>query len=81
MGTFNFLSDKGKATAIVPGIASQTFEEEFGGDEQKFGLAGGAGIEAPAGESANIVIQGIFRFIFTEDETTNFLGVTAGLVF
>jgi len=50
-------------------------------DDEKFGLAGGAGIEIPAGSSLNLIIQGLFNIIFTEDEKTTFLGVTAGLVF
>jgi hypothetical protein len=55
-------------------------------------VAAGAGLELPAGESLNIILQGLFRFIFTESETdpdtgesvggtTSFVGVTAGIVF
>jgi hypothetical protein len=44
-------------------------------------VAAGAGLELPAGESFNIVLQGVFRFIFTDIESSNFLGVTGGLVF
>lgn len=54
---------------------------EFKENEEKFGLAGGAGIEIPAGESFNLIFQGLFNIIFTKDESTTFLGVTAGLVF
>lgn len=47
----------------------------------KVGLAGGAGLELPAGESLNLIIQGLFNVIFTEGESTTFIGVTSGLVF
>jgi hypothetical protein len=61
-------------------------------DDQKFGLAGGAGIEIPAGESLNLIFQGLFNVIFTEKTTdpytgesvggaTTFIGVTAGVIF
>jgi len=44
-------------------------------------LAGGGGFELPAGESLNLIIQGLFNVIFTEEESTTFVGVTAGVVF
>ena len=61
-------------------------------DDNKFGLAAGAGFEFPAGTSMNFILQGVFRFIFTESEedpdtgeeyggTTSFVGITAGLAF
>jgi hypothetical protein len=28
-----------------------------------------------------LIVQGVYRYIFTEDEGTSFLGITAGLVF
>jgi hypothetical protein len=54
---------------------------EFKEDDNKFGLAGGAGLELPAGESLNLIIQGLFNVIFTDEDKTTFIGVTAGLVF
>jgi hypothetical protein len=62
-------------------ITSVYGAKEFKDDTEKFGLAGGAGIEVPAGESFNLIFQGLFNIIFTEDESTSFLGVTAGVVF
>jgi hypothetical protein len=56
-------------------------EPDVKGDEEKFGLAGGAGIEIPAGESFNLIFQGLFNIIFTTDQSTTFLGVTAGVIF
>lgn len=56
-------------------------EPEIKGEEEKFGLAGGAGIEIPAGESINLIFQGLFNIIFTTDQSTTFLGVTAGVIF
>ncbi|NUM75888.1 hypothetical protein HUU40_16110 [candidate division KSB1 bacterium] len=50
-------------------------------DENVFGVGLGAGLEIPAGSSLNIVVQGLFNIVFTNDESTSFVGVTAGLVF
>jgi len=78
MGTYNFI--KSEAT-----ISYQGLEESYSDDLNKFGLAAGAGLELPAGTSMNIILQGVFRFIFTSDEemggTTQFVGITAGLAF
>lgn len=74
MGTYNLL--KTEATVEAFGF-SETSKE----DDNKFGIAGGAGLEIPAGETLNIIIQGLFRSVFTEGESTSFVGVTAGLVF
>jgi hypothetical protein len=78
MATYNFL--KSEATASYQG-----FEESVSDDLNKFGLAAGAGLELPAGTSMNIILQGVFRFIFTSDDemggTTQFVGITAGLAF
>jgi hypothetical protein len=58
------------------------FEEAYGeNDENKVGFGLGGGLEIPAGESFNIVLQGLFNIILTEDESSSFVGVTAGLVF
>jgi hypothetical protein len=74
MGTYNFLSNE----ATVSGFGeSYNFKE----DTNKFGVAAGAGFELPAGEKLNIIVQGLTRFVFTEDETTSFIGVTGGVVF
>lgn len=56
-------------------------ETDIKGEEEKFGLAGGAGIELPAGESVNLIFQGLFNIIFTSDQSTTFIGVTAGVIF
>lgn len=74
MGTYNVLQEKVTATYL-----GQTETVEVDGNE--FGVAGGAGLEIPAGEKLNIIIQGLTRFIFTEGSTTSFVGITAGVVF
>jgi hypothetical protein len=74
MGTYNFL----KTEATVTGFGAS---ESTSGDENKFGVAFGAGLELPAGETMNIIVQGLYRIIFTADESTSFVGVTGGLVF
>ena len=56
-------------------------KETYKGDEDKVGLAVGAGLEIPASDSMNFIIQALYRFIFTEDETTSFLGITGGVAF
>lgn len=56
-------------------------EETITGDENKFGIAVGAGVEVPAGSSLNLIFQGLYNIIFTENESTSFIGVTAGVVF
>lgn len=50
-------------------------------DDNVVGIGAGAGLEIPAGSSFNLVVQGLFNILFTEDESTSFVGVTAGLVF
>lgn len=74
MGTYNALTEE--ATVSGPGGT-----EKAKLDDSKFGVAVGGGFELPAGEKLNIIIQGVTRFIFTEDATTSFVGVTAGVVF
>ncbi|MGH7491250.1 MAG: hypothetical protein ACREOO_02520 [bacterium] len=54
---------------------------EFEVKPKKFGLTAGGGFELPAGESLNLILQGLFNIIFTDTESTTFLGVTAGVVF
>jgi hypothetical protein len=76
MGTVNRLHDELKATAPD---GSEIFNGK--NDVTKFGVAGGAGIEIPAGSSMNIIVQGLARIIFTDQENTSFVGVTGGLVF
>jgi hypothetical protein len=78
MGTLNVLKTETQASyggSSASGSESETVP----------GVAGGAGIEMPAGQSVNLVIQGIFKFVFgdkvTGGETLSFLGVTAGVVF
>lgn len=74
MATYNVLTQTAKVSYM-----GQT--EEIDEDDSKFGVAAGAGIEVPATESLNLIIQGLTRFIFTEEETTSFIGITAGVVF
>jgi len=50
-------------------------------DENAVGFGLGGGLEIPAGTSFNIVLQGLFNIISTKDESSSFVGVTAGLVF
>lgn len=58
------------------------YEEQIGeNDESAFGVGLGGGLEIPAGSSFNIVVQGLFNILFTKDESTSFVGVTAGVVF
>ncbi len=49
--------------------------------EKKFGVALGPGVEIPINDTMNLIGQGVFRYIFTNDEGTSFLGITTGLVF
>lgn len=49
--------------------------------ENKFGVALGPGIEIPLNETMNLIGQGVFRYIFTSDKGTSFLGITTGIVF
>lgn len=73
-GTYNLLK-----TEITAKYYGEKATEKT--DEDKFGVAIGAGIEMPMGETTNLIFQGLYRFIFTEDETTSFLGITAGVIF
>lgn len=101
--TFNILKSKtelnGGSITVTDGINTETVELEGGvsseGDESKFGLAIGGGIEIPAGEKINLIFQGMANFIFTSSEeidlgdgttekvggTTSFVGITAGIIF
>ena len=79
MATYNFLMEEATIKYTDP-FWGYTEDTETAEDDE-FGLAAGAGIEIPAGDRLNIIVQGITRFIFTEDETTSFVGVTAGIVF
>ncbi|MDZ7292605.1 MAG: hypothetical protein ONB44_21280 [candidate division KSB1 bacterium] len=74
MGTYNLLSTESKVSGFGESYSSKD-------DTNKFGVAAGAGFELPAGEKINIIIQGLTRFIFTENETTSFVGITGGVVF
>ncbi len=74
MGTYNALSEEATVTYL-----GQTATAKNDGNE--LGVAAGAGLELPAGEKLNIIIQGLTRFVFTEGSTTSFLGVTLGVVF
>lgn len=76
MGTMNLLHTE--LTATDPSGTELVSGDD---DETKFGIAGGAGIEIPAGESMNLIIQGLARSIFADPDNISFIGVTAGLVF
>ncbi len=92
---FNLITNDYKATNLpafydeftgqltVLSFDDKQFEEQAGedNDDQVFGVGAGAGFEMPAGSSLNIVVQGLFNILFTKDESTSFVGVTAGLVF
>jgi len=90
-GTYNMLKAKSKAefTATYSyydpyyGYYESTTEAEVESeaDEEDFGITSGAGVELQMGTHSKLTIQGSYRFIFTEDENTNFIGVTAGIVF
>ncbi len=63
-------------------------QSEWKDDVNKLGLGGGLGVEIPAGESVNLIFQGLFNIIFSASEGTDgnkdnvtFVGVTAGVVF
>jgi hypothetical protein len=63
-------------------IDDKAWEDTIGeNDENVVGFGLGGGLEIPAGTSFNIVLQGLFNIISTKDESTSFVGVTAGLVF
>lgn len=101
--TYNILKSttqlNGGSVTVTDGFTTETLQiqggEEAKGEENKVGVAIGAGFEIPAGESFNLIFQGLFNFIFTESDevdlgdgttetiggTTSFVGVTAGLVF
>ena len=49
--------------------------------ENKFGVALGPGVEIPLNDTMNLIGQGVYRYIFTSDEGTSFLGITTGIVF
>jgi len=85
-GSYNFLKAKFEATDVPVDIDPNTGDILIGditeeSDEKKFGVGAGAGIELPAGSSMNLIFQGLFNIIFTDEESTSFIGVTAGLVF
>ncbi len=78
-GTYNMLGTEMKVKADIPGYYS--WEETYKDDENKFGIAAGAGFEMPFSATMNLIIQGLYRHLFTEDEATTFVGITAGIVF
>lgn len=67
---------------FVVTVNDEEFEEQVEeNDENKIGVGGGAGVEIPVGGTTNLIFQGLFNVIFTEDDPTTFVGVTAGIVF
>jgi hypothetical protein len=78
-GTYNMLGSEMTAEINIPGYYSG--KETVKDDENKFGIAVGAGFETPFSSTMNLIIQGLYRHVFTEDEATSFLGITAGIVF
>ncbi len=83
MATYNMMKFKTEGTIGGYDYFGDYYEEELDESEteNKFGLAVGAGIEMPVSDTMNLIFQGLYRFIFTEEETTSFVGITAGLVF
>ncbi|MEJ2636100.1 MAG: hypothetical protein P8184_12515 [Calditrichia bacterium] len=55
--------------------------EKYEESENRFGAGVGAGLEVPVGSSFNMIFQGMYNMIFTKEESTSFVGVTAGVVF
>jgi len=76
---YNLLKEKATVTYTDPYYGTITAGGEE--DENEFGVAVGAGIEAPAGERFIIVINGAYKIIFTEEKNTTFIGITSGLAF
>ena len=78
--------DEGGTMTIVD-VLDNVYEFSFEGSdpivdkENRFGAAAGAGIELPLGESFNLIFQGLYHVVFTEEENTTFIGLTAGLIF
>jgi len=72
MGTFNFLKTESE-------IEYMGYKDKMDADESKMGLGAGAGLEMPLNDNMNLIIQGVFRFIFTEEDMTSFIGITAGI--
>ncbi|MDZ7393686.1 MAG: hypothetical protein ONB25_12395 [candidate division KSB1 bacterium] len=78
-GTYNMLGTEMTVKVDIPGYYSG--EETFKEDENKVGIAAGAGFETPFSSTMNLIIQGLYRHIFTENDATTFVGITAGIVF
>jgi len=83
MGTLNFLHD-----SVTPSVTgpdqygnTTTISETITDNQTKPGLAAGAGLEIPAGEKFNVIVQALYRDILTKDKSTSFVGLTAGVVF
>ncbi len=88
MGTYNIVIYKGVHSFYDPISGIFLYEDEGETKEKKPGVAFGGGFEIPAGESFNLLFQGLVRVMFVdflkvEDENDyfSFIGVTAGLAF
>ncbi len=81
MGTYNLLSQESEIDYDSYWESFGLVDEKITDDTSEPGFGGGVGMEIPAGDSFNLIIQGVFRSILTEDESTNFLGLSAGIVF
>lgn len=87
--TYNDFISGGSGTLDISknDISAILGQSEWEDDANKFGLGGGLGVEIPAGESVNLIFQGLFNIIFSAsegeegDENVTFVGVTAGVVF
>ena len=71
---------------LIESKVSDDLGNEVSDDFTKPGVAVGAGVEIPAGEQINIIVQTLFRFIFVNDadlaeDPISFVGITAGVVF
>lgn len=76
---YNMLGGELTAEVNIPGYYYG--KETYKVDENKVGIAVGGGFETPFSSTMNLIIQGLYRYIFTEGEATTFLGITAGIVF
>ena len=85
----NFLTGGSETLTLTKDdLTSVLGQSEWKDDANKFGLGGGLGVEIPAGESINLIFQGLFNIVFSAAEAADggkdnitFVGVTAGVVF
>jgi len=90
MATYNMMKMSAEGSYEYYDYYSGTwYTEEYDEsiDENKMGIAVGGGLEMPLNDRMNLIVQGLYRFIFfsedddLSDENVSFLGITAGIVF